>query len=391
MADINELIGGYKLRTLLQTGQHSQVFEVVEPTSNRHFAMKLLLPEAAANPEQRRNLFHEAEVGIKLTHQNVIRIYKVNRSPTNPHFIMEFFPSGSLRLRLQAKDFKFIQEHSRRIFKEAATGLAYMNATGYVHRDVKPDNILVNSVGDTKLIDFAISKKMASGFFEKLLRKRGRPQGTPSFMSPEQIRNEALDGRADIYSYGCTLYELTTGRPPFRGSTQRDLLSRHLAEKPAPPSAFNKDLTDEFAAFVVRLLAKKREDRPANFHEVLIQLQKVPQIYKSVPEKRAEDGEPYPRPEGGRPAAAEAGPAPESEAAAAGTDDDPDFDVEALLRDEGIERQQPAEPPPEAPPPEPPDTVCLDCKHRWKLVREPGVPPKCVNCGAAKERLRRLK
>ncbi len=72
---------------------------------------------------------------------------------------MEFFPSGSLRLRLQAKDFEFIKEHSRKIFKEAATGLAYMNARGYVHRDVKPDNILVNAVGDAKIIDFAIAQQ----------------------------------------------------------------------------------------------------------------------------------------------------------------------------------------------------------------------------------------
>src|SRR5438132_9830085 len=98
MADINELIGGYRIRTLLHPGQSSQVFEVVEPHSNRHFAMKLLLPEAAANPEQRRALFHEAEIGVKLAHPNVIRIFKVNRSQDNPHFIMEFFPSGSLRL-----------------------------------------------------------------------------------------------------------------------------------------------------------------------------------------------------------------------------------------------------------------------------------------------------
>src|SRR6266568_590855 len=104
MAEVNELIGGYKLRTLLQTGQTSQVFEVVEPTSNRHFAMKLLLPEAASQSEHRKCLFNEAEVGIKLAHQNVIRIYKVNRSAETPHFIMEFFPSGSLRLRLQGKD-----------------------------------------------------------------------------------------------------------------------------------------------------------------------------------------------------------------------------------------------------------------------------------------------
>ena len=96
MADVNEMIGGYKLRTLLQTGQTSQVFEVVEPHSNRHFAMKLLLPEAASNPEHRKTLFNEAEVGVKLTHQNVIRIHKVSRTQENPHFIMEFFPSGSL-------------------------------------------------------------------------------------------------------------------------------------------------------------------------------------------------------------------------------------------------------------------------------------------------------
>ncbi len=83
-----------------------------------------------------------------------------------PHFIMEFFPSGSLRLRIQAKDLAFIKEHARKIFKDAATGLAYMNATGFVHRDVKPDNMLVNSIGDTKMIDFAISKKIATGFSE---------------------------------------------------------------------------------------------------------------------------------------------------------------------------------------------------------------------------------
>jgi len=107
-------------------------------------------------------------------------------------------------------------------------------------------------------------------------------------MSPEQIRDEVVDGRADIYSYGCMLYELTTGRPPFRGTSQNDLLSRHFGEKPAPPSAYNPDLTDEFSALVLKLLAKKKTDRPDNFHQVLIELQKVKQIYKSVAEKPTE-------------------------------------------------------------------------------------------------------
>ena len=93
------------------------------------------------------------------------------------------------------------------------------------------------------------------------MRSVGRPQGTPSFMSPEQIRDEILDGRADVYSYACTLFELTTGRPPFRGTSQSDLLSRHFKEKPAPPSAYNSDVTDEFSAFVLRMLAKNKTDR----------------------------------------------------------------------------------------------------------------------------------
>ncbi len=288
MADINEIIGSYRLRTLLQTGQTSQVFEVVEPHSNRHFAMKVLLPEAATEGEHRKTLFNEAEVGVKLTHQNVIRILKVNRSETQPHFIMEFFPSGSLRLRLQAKDRAFIKEHARKIFKEAGTGLAYMNAMGYIHRDVKPDNILVNAVGDTKIIDFAITKKIPTGFAKWFYRKE-KAQGTPSFMSPEQISGEMPDPRADVYSYGCTLYELVAGRPPFRGTSTNDLLSRHFKEKPAPPSAYNPDVTDEFGEFVLKLLAKKKTDRPANFHEVLISFKKVRQIFKSVVEKQEEE------------------------------------------------------------------------------------------------------
>jgi serine/threonine-protein kinase len=293
MADVNEFIGGYRLRTLLQTGQTSQVFEVIEPKSGLHYAMKLLLPEAGTNAEHRSTLFHEADVGVKMAHQNVIRIFKVNKSESAPHFIMEFFPSGSMRLRLQAKDNKFIQEHARKIFKGAGTGLAYMNAMGYIHKDIKPDNILANSLGDTKIIDFAIAKKIQKpkGFLARMLSRKGRVQGTPSFMSPEQIKNEHLDARADVYSYGCTLYELTTGRPPYRGTSRDDLLTRHLVEKPAPLTAYNRDVTDEFSNFVLKLIAKKREDRPATFHEVLIQLRKVPQIFRSVPEKRADEDE----------------------------------------------------------------------------------------------------
>ncbi len=290
MPDINTTIGGYKLRSLLQTGQVSQVFEVVEPLSGRHFAMKVLLPEYAQSKPHRATMFHEAEIGIKMRHENVINILKVNRSPTEPHFIMEFFPSGSLRTRLQSRDPKdkeFLKLNAKKIFKQIATGLAYMNASGVVHCDVKADNILVNALGQTKIIDFAIARRIKKGPFAKLFHKRGKPQGTPSFMSPEQIRGQLLDGRADIYGYAATLYEMTTGRPPFRGNSVNDLLSKHLVEKPSSPQVYNPDLTDEFSALILKCLAKKKEDRPANFHEVLIELRKI-KVYKSVPDEEDE-------------------------------------------------------------------------------------------------------
>lgn len=289
MAAVSDIVGGYRLRSLLHGGQTSQVFEAVEMSSNRHFAMKILLPQAAEKPEERRMLFNEAEVGIKMKHPNVVSIVKVNRAKgTVPYFVMEYFSAGSLRSRLQAKDFAFIKEHSRAIFKQVATGLAYMNASGYVHRDIKPENILVNASGETKIIDFAITKKPPTGFAKWFYKKKA-PQGTPSFMSPEQINDEIPDQRMDIYSYGCTLYELAAGRPPFRAATTNDLLTRQLSEKPAPLFTYNTDVTEEFSNFVLKMLAKKKTDRPANFHHVLMDLRKIKQIYKSMPEKPAEE------------------------------------------------------------------------------------------------------
>lgn len=339
MADIGELIGGYKLRALLHPGQKSQVFEVVEPHSNRHFAMKLLLPEAAAEEVEREVLFHEAEVGIKLTHPNVVRYFKVNRSKESPHFIMEFFPSGSLRSRLQQKDFKYLRQNARKIFREAATGLAYMNASGYVHRDVKPDNILANPLGETKIIDFAITKKSTKG---GLFRRKQKPQGTPSYMSPEQIKDDPQDARADIYSFGCTLFELTTGKKPFTGASQQDLLTKHFTDKPPYPSSLNKDVTEEFSALVVKCMAKKREDRPASFHDFLIGLQRV-KIYKDELTEQEQ---------------AEADAKAARLAAAA----------EAKARAEAAERKRAEDPTPDRPPPPPraadapfdPDDIDID-------------------------------
>lgn len=281
-----EIIGNYRLVKCILTGQMSQVWEVVETSSHRHFAMKLLLQERNADAEAKKMLYHEAKVGLEMTHPNVIRIVHVSDEKAHHYFVMEFFPSGSLKARLVQKQHDFIRTNAHNIFKQAATGLAYINASGWVHRDIKPDNLLVNAAGDLRIIDFAIAQRVQeSSFFARLFRRKKAVQGTRSYMSPEQIRGDFLDGRADIYSYGATLYELTTYRPPFRADSQQQLLQKHISEKPAPPIAYCQDLTQEFSDLVVKCLAKKRDDRPHSFHDVLKSLNQL-KVYKNDPARK---------------------------------------------------------------------------------------------------------
>jgi serine/threonine protein kinase len=236
--------------------------------------MKLLLPENTRSVEHLNFLFHEANVGMSLRHKNVIRVVKLVKQPkNNPYFIMEFFPSQNLKMRVMRKD-PIVQEKAHFILRQAAEGLAHVNDRGWVHRDVKPDNILVNSLGEVRLIDFALATRIKKpGLFGGWFAKRSRKTaGTPSYMSPEQALGKHLDARSDIYSFGCTMYELTTRRPPFRAETRGQLLGKHVHEKPIPPKTYNPNVTDEFSDLVLRMLNKKREDRPRDFFEILAAL-----------------------------------------------------------------------------------------------------------------------
>jgi serine/threonine protein kinase len=149
-----------------------------------------------------------------------------------------------------------------------------------VHRDIKPDNFLMNSVGDVKLIDFALAQRVRHGI-AKLFRGRSKIQGTRSYMSPEQIRMQALDQRADIYSFGCMIFELLGGRPPFTGNSTNDLLMKHLNSAPPSVQTLNRNVTEQFAQLIRRAMAKRPADRPASMDDFLqeflsVELFKVP-------------------------------------------------------------------------------------------------------------------
>jgi serine/threonine protein kinase len=283
----DDQIDNYRLINLLMTGHTSQVWEAAEATSGRHFAIKVLLPENVHSPLHRQFLFHEAEVTKQIVHPNIVKIFEAVKHADHPYLVMEFFPSTNLKLRLTRKD-PLVKEHIREIIEQTATALAFMHSKGWVHRDVKPDNILVNASAEVRLIDFALTQRLVKRKKGMLGRQKrvGKAMGTRSYMSPEQIRGEALDGRADLYSFGATMYELLAGRPPFRAASPEDLLNKQVAEAPASPELYNPEIHRDMAALILAMLAKDPDERPRDFADFLMRFRKL-RTFKVVAQKKA--------------------------------------------------------------------------------------------------------
>jgi eukaryotic-like serine/threonine-protein kinase len=269
------VIGGYRRMSIMQTGQNSEVWQVCDVVTQRQIAaMKLLLPEREHDRAQQRAMKHESKVGLMLQHPKIIRTFKFGRDKHIVFILMEYFPSLNLKLRLMRKQYEnFIRPKLRSILMQTAQGLEYMHSLKWVHRDVKPDNILVDSIGNVKLIDFALAVKSASAFAKKFGR-RGVTAGTRSYMSPEQIRGKPVDIRADIYSFGVLIYEIVAGRLPFVGQSAADLLRKHIFEAP-PPIDKARKVTPEFEKLLHKLLAKKEEDRVQTMADFMKELRLV--------------------------------------------------------------------------------------------------------------------
>jgi len=165
--------------------------------------------------------------------------------------------------------------------EQAAEGLAYFHRQGWVHRDIKPDNFLMSETGDVKLLDFALARRQPRGL-ARWFARRGKIQGTRSYMSPEQIRGEVLDQRADIYSFGCMAHELLAGKAPFTGATTNELLTKHLKNPPPGLQAANKNVTEAFANLIRKTLAKQPKARLASMDEFLSELRRT-EIFKVRP------------------------------------------------------------------------------------------------------------
>ena len=279
MAKLPDRLGPLKLESQIGVGRHCQIWEATDTASRARVAVKLIVPEKARDAGQRQLLEHELKVAKSVSHPTIIKVDRLVTKEGPPHLVMELFPHPNLKKQIAA-GVAALAPRLQRIVTEIALALDHVHAKGWVHRDVKPDNVLVAPDGQVKLIDFAIASK-ASGFFGKLLGGKTTAQGSPSYMSPEQIRGETLDARSDIYSFGCVLFELLAGKPPFTAANPNDLLNKHVSAPPPGVDQFNPNATTGGTAFVRKLLAKKPADRPASMQEVIQQLRSVRLLERS--------------------------------------------------------------------------------------------------------------
>ena len=195
--------------------------------------------------------------------------------------IMELFKFPNMKQQIQhgADRLAYVADE---IILTAAKGLRHLHEKGWIHRDVKPDNLLVDSDGDVKLIDFNLALKKA-GALGKLFGGKSKVQGTISYMSPEQIRGQSLDERSDMYSFGCVIHELLGGKPPLTGTSPQDLLSKHLKVIPTLLTAINNNVDPDFADLVQRMMAKRPKNRPANIDDFLADFASI-KIFRRRPE-----------------------------------------------------------------------------------------------------------
>jgi serine/threonine-protein kinase len=279
-------IDGFDLVNCIATGNVSQVWEVKEVATGQSYAMKLLLPEAFRDPEQKAQLKHEARIGKSCDHPNLIRVYDMRVTRKHAYFTMELFRGANLKGMLRS-DLTSCQVRAKKIVEGVAQALAHLHDKGWVHKDVKPENILITRGGDVKLIDFSLTAKSAGALAKAFTRKKSVIiQGTRTYIAPELIRRTPATTSVDMYSLGITLYEILTGRPPFIMANPDALLMAHIQSKPETPSLLNPNITPECDRIVLKMLAKKPKDRPTNMQEVFAEIRSI-NFFKTDMEEHA--------------------------------------------------------------------------------------------------------
>ncbi|MGE3173121.1 MAG: protein kinase [Planctomycetota bacterium] len=253
-------IPGFRILGQLGRGGNGVVYRAEQVSLHREVALKVLDKKFTDDPQFVAKFVAEARAAAKLGHPNVVHVFDVDQASSTYFYTMEVMHHGSLEAWLK-KNGKMPVEQALQVIADAANGLAYAESLGIVHRDIKPDNLMLDQHGTAKIADLGLAFT-GEGDEDKVA-------GTPHFMAPEQVLRKGVDHRTDLYALGCTFYRLVTGKTPFRGQTVKDILKGHVRETAEPAHKVEPTVPADVSAIIQRLMEKEPGARYQSANELL--------------------------------------------------------------------------------------------------------------------------
>lgn len=266
-------LGEFRMLRRLGKGGMAEVYLAEQTSLHRQVAVKVLRPEFLTDENYVKRFRREAAAAGGLSHPNIVQVYMIGQEDGIEYIAQEYVQGRNLRDFMKKKG-PLDAVVALHILKQVAAALQVAGQAGIVHRDIKPENIMLTRKGEAKVADFGLAQLTLQG--ERVaLTQAGVTMGTPLYMSPEQVGGKPVDHRSDLYSFGVMAYHMFSGRPPFTGETALSIAVQHMNETAQPLAELRPDLPASLCDLVKRLMAKKKEDRPADAQAVLNELKKI--------------------------------------------------------------------------------------------------------------------
>lgn len=267
----NQSIAGFSILHRLGVGGMSSVYLAFQESLHRHVALKVMRSDFVGSNDHEQRFLQEARAVAQLMHPNIVQVYDIGKFESIHYIAQEYVPGSNLHSYIQRRGALPLAE-SVSILWQATAALQKAASIGLVHRDIKPDNILLTPDGEAKIADFGLARSRGQS---QNLTAVGVTLGTPLYMSPEQIQGLTVDSRSDLYSLGATAYHMLSGRPPFSGETALALAMQHLQAQVPSLALLRPDLPPSLVQIVHKLLAKSPEERFASAMELARALREV--------------------------------------------------------------------------------------------------------------------